>query len=284
MGEGEQIDYAFAAPGTYSVVSKITNATSTHGSDSASMGVVVSATVGEGDSRVSYDGWRGVRDAAASGGSYRLARFSTAPAKLRFSGTAVTYVAQAGPNRGIAQVKVDGKKQLVDLYAATPRQRSVTVGNLAASAHRISVAATGTKRPASTGRGVTVDEFVVGATRIDDTDARLVWGSWSSMHRQGAADTVRRSDQANATSWLAFSGTSVSWMSSMGPGQGRAQVIIDGTVVETVDNYAAAFAPHKARTYGGLASGAHTIKVVVLGQHSTSSLGSTIVSDGFSLH
>src|SRR6476469_3528347 len=43
IGEGEQITYAFETPGTYSVVSKITNATSTHGSDSASMGLVVSA-------------------------------------------------------------------------------------------------------------------------------------------------------------------------------------------------------------------------------------------------
>src|SRR3954453_14713733 len=121
MGEGPEISFAFAHSGIYAVVAKITNATSTHGSASATHSIQVREVFRDQDRRIGYNGWRGISDAAASGGGYRSAAAASARVTFAFKGTGVRYVGRTGPNRGIATISIDGHTAgRLNLYAATP--------------------------------------------------------------------------------------------------------------------------------------------------------------------
>jgi bacillopeptidase F len=77
-----------------------------------------------------------------------------------------------------------------------------------------------------------------------------------------------------------FTGTSVTWLSRKGPSQGIAAVYIDGASRGTVDLYAASWAAF-SMSYNGLASKAHTVKIVVTGRKNAASAQSNITIDGF---
>jgi hypothetical protein len=282
MGEGSVITYAFTQAAVYSVVARITNSTSTHGHASATHGVIVHRTFQDSDRNVRYNGWRGVADAAATGGGYRAVP-TVASASLSFSGTSVTFVARTGPDGGIANVSVDGvARGSVDLYDATPGSRSLTVDGLAAAAHRFAVRSAGTSNPASTGIAIALDEVVLGTTHVDDVSPRISYDSWAGASNPNASDgTVRSSTGAGASTTLNFIGESVTWVSAQGPDQGRASISIDGKVPVVVDNYAAVRTWKLARTFGGLTFAQHTIKVVVTGTRNASSTANRVTSDAF---
>jgi hypothetical protein len=285
MGSGPNITYTFPSAGTYSVVAKITNSGSTHGSATATHSLTVQDTFQDFDRGVVYDGWRGVADPTASSGGYRSASASGDVASYMFTGTQVTYVARTGPTKGIASVAVSGSTPtLVDLYSPRAGTRSFPVTGLTDASHTISVRPTGTKNPASTGTQVNVDEFVVGATRVDDRASVIRYSSWRGLLRTNASGgSLRRSATPGASTSFAFSGTSVTWLSVQGPRQGIADVLVDGRQVEAVDAYAAKDAFQVAHTYSGLTDGQHVIRVVVRGAHNPSSAGDLVTSDAFVL-
>jgi hypothetical protein len=282
MGSGLVLTYAFPAVGTYNVVARITNAGSTHGSATATHAVVVRDTFQDFDRQVAYDAWRGVVDERATAGGYRFAAVTGSQASFVFTGTAVTYTARTGPTGGIAAVSVDGVvRPPVDLYSRTRGTRSVEVSGLVDGTHRIRVAVSGAKNPASRGTAVTVDEFSVGTTRVDDR-SRVAYDTWGVIANPNASGgTARNTATAGARTALAFYGTSVSWLMFKGPFQGLAAVFIDGRRVDTVDGYAPRATWQASATYDGLALGAHTIRIEVLGAHSASSAGNRVTSDAF---
>jgi|1185.fasta_scaffold66773_1 hypothetical protein len=282
---GPTVTYAFADAGLYHVRVRVTNGTSTHGqAPPVTKTVVVRDTVQDTDREVGYNAWRGVSDIRASVGGFRNAVASTSVAAFPFTGTAVTYVARTGPNLGIAAVSVDGVSRNVDLYQATRGTKSVLVDGLTAAAHRVQVRATGTKNPASSGTGVTVDEFVVGASRFDDRSTSIVYDRWTgAVSTRASGGSVRNSSTAGAATTFAFDGPSVTWLTFRGPGQGRSAVFIDGTRVATVDGYAPAPTWQVPQAFGDLGTGHHTIRVVVLGQHNAASTGNRVTSDAFVL-
>jgi hypothetical protein len=102
----------------------------------------------------------------AFGGSVKFATAAGATAKLTFSGTSVAFVTTKGPNRGIAQIFIDGATTptaTVDLYAATQAVRQLvfaTNGLSTTTTHTITVRVTGTKNAASTSTRVDVDGYV----------------------------------------------------------------------------------------------------------------------------
>ncbi|HVH95129.1 MAG TPA: hypothetical protein VM688_09440 [Nocardioidaceae bacterium] len=282
MGQGEVLTYAFPTAGTYSVVARITNAGSTHGSATATHAVVVRDTFQDFDRQVAYDGWRGVVEPEASAGGYRFASATGSMASFVFTGTEVTYTARTGSNRGIAAVSLDGVPQPpVDLYSPTRGTRQVSVDALTDAVHRIRVAVSGAKNPASTGTAVTVDDFVVGTTRTDDR-SRVGYNSWGVISNpKASAGTARNTAKAGAKTALTFYGTSVSWLMFKGPFQGLAAVFIDGRRADTVDGYAPRATWQSSATYDGLTVGRHTIRIQVLGRHSAASRGNRVTSDAF---
>jgi hypothetical protein len=80
---------------------------------------------------------------------------------------------------------------------------------------------------------------------------------------------------------LTFTGTSVKWVTALGPGYGQAKVKIDGQLVETVDLYAASQQWQVVKSYGGLSAGTHTLKLKVLGTKKAKSSGTAVVVDAF---
>lgn len=275
MGEGEHIQYAFDRAGSYTVVVKITNALSTHGSATATRVVMVAeppATVIQDRGRaVELDGWKGRASALASSGGYRVGH---ATAGLSVARGRVSYVAMTGPDLGRARVSVDGTVvRRVDLRSAAPARRSWTfrLPPGAGGPHRVRV------RPAGW-RAISLDGFVLrrpaSTTRVDDTSTRVSYGAWAGSHVAGAAGgTVRSSSSSGAVARVAFTGTSLTWVTLVGPDQGLARVEVDGTRLATVDNWSATRASSVERTFGGLGAGRHVVTLVVLprsGDHAES--------------
>jgi hypothetical protein len=285
MGTGERVTYTFPHAGEYSVVAKITNGGSTHGSATATHTLSVQDTFDDDDHQVRYDGWRGVTDPRAGSGGYRTSSSTSDVASYAFPGTQVSYVARTGPDKGIAAVTVPGRpRALVDLYSARAGTTSLSLTGLSDTTHRIRVQPTGTRNPASTGTGVTLDEFVAGTTPVDDRASAVDYNDWrASSNPQAAGGSARSNRTAGASTSFTFSGPSVTWLSFQGPAQGRAAVVLDGRRVETVDGYAATSSWKVAHTYAGLTTGRHVIRVVVLGTRNPSSVGDRVTSDAFVL-
>jgi hypothetical protein len=94
---------------------------------------------------------------------------------------------------------------------------------------------------------------VVGQAWGDIRDAAALGGSYSSADRPTASATY------------SFSGPTVSWDTITGPGQGAADVYIDGKLKNSPDQSAATTSYGVRRTYTYLGAGSHTIRIVVRG-------------------
>src|SRR5262249_41045430 len=84
-----------------------------------------------------------------------------------FDGKALTWILTKAPNRGIAEVTIDGApKGDVDLYSAAIEWQSKSrFCCFAAGKHVVTIRVTGQANPKSAGRFVDVDGFVVEAAR-----------------------------------------------------------------------------------------------------------------------
>lgn len=109
------------------------------------------------------DAWTGVHDARASGGSFTVAGRAGAAVRMPFHGTGVDWITVTGPNRGRAEIYVDGKLlRTHDLYSVTRTFGAVVqIEGLTDGAHVVRIVATGRGRPASTGSVVAIDRFDV---------------------------------------------------------------------------------------------------------------------------
>lgn len=230
--------------------------------------------------------WSGVAASAASGGTYRVSHTAGASSTLDFSGTSVSWLAQKGPDRGLARVTVDGvSKGIVDQYAATAGTASFPFRRLSNGAHRLTITVLGAKRPAATAANVTVDGFLVGTstTPVQETSSKVAFDSWTLTTTSGpSAGSYRGSGATGATATFTFTGTRVDWITADGPDFGRAAVSIDGGPAVTVDLYRRTAAWQVVgRSVTGLAPGTHTITVRALGTRNRSSHGTRIAVDAF---
>ncbi|MDQ0766550.1 beta-galactosidase GanA [Streptomyces canus] len=118
----------------------------------------------------------------------------------------------------------------------------------------------------------------------DDPDSALQYaGSWSHVADQSYTGgdykkTESFSNKAGDSVTVPFDGTAIRWIGSKTNNHGNADVYLDGTKVATVDdsggeNQAVIF----QRT--GLAPGAHTLKIVVSGNHSSGSTDNYVSID-----
>ncbi len=83
---------------------------------------------------------------------------------------------------------------------------------------------------------------------------------------------------------MSFTGTAIDWITAKGKTSGKASVTIDGVAKGTVDLYAPVQAWQSAISYSGLAPGAHTMVIRVLGQKRAAATGTRVVIDGFVVH
>jgi hypothetical protein len=93
--------------------------------------------------------------------------------------------------------------------------------------------------------------------------ATYVWRTVADANAlDGSYQTER---EADAQAVFRFTGTSATWYTKLGPGEGRAKVTIDGTTL-WINNYKATTVFPFARRFANLPAGPHVLVVVVLGQ------------------
>ena len=234
---------------------------------------------------IQYNGWRGVSDPNANGGTYRVSRVKNDRATFNFTGTSVTWVTKRGPDQGKAHVTIDGvSKGTFDLYSPSV-QWSVQqkFGKLTNKAHTLVVKVLGTKNKSAKDTNVTVDAFIVGSNTTQENDRSVQYNTWMGVSDPNpSGGSYRSSATKNAIASLTFTGMSINWITAVDPNYGKAQVLIDTKVVDTVDLYAATQQWQVVKTYGGLSAGQHTIQIKVLGSKNKLSKGKTVVVDAFS--
>jgi hypothetical protein len=101
---------------------------------------------------------------------------------------------------------------------------------------------------------------------LQESKATLGTGWTAITGASLSAGAARQSSSPGATASLKFSGRAVSWVGSLGPGKGLAQVYVDGVFAQTVDLTAAAASDRRvlfSRLWG--AAGSHTMRIEVLG-------------------
>ena len=141
------------------------SATDTQGNTSAYVATPASrlALAQETATPISYAGtWQRVTVSGASGGYVRRSITTGDAATYAFNGTSVALVTTLGPNRGIAEIRVDGTAvTTVDLYAPSmAAARVVWTSQLVSGSHSVQVRVTGTSNASSTGARVDVDAFL----------------------------------------------------------------------------------------------------------------------------
>jgi subtilisin family serine protease len=106
--------------------------------------------------------WTTVSYSDASGGSLKQAKSSAASATYKFTGSQVAWIGTYSPNRGRAEVFLDGVSQgIVDLYAANVSTRQIFFAKKVASGtHTLVIKVLGTRSSQSTSTYVDVDAFV----------------------------------------------------------------------------------------------------------------------------
>lgn len=239
--------------------------------------VVVLPEDGEGSSF----GW-GTRSApTALGGSFRFERREGASLSFEVTGGRVTVHAVRGPAMGKVRIEVDGARvSVIDGWAReTGIERHVFEG-LGSGAHTLNIVVLGTARPRSSGTGVGVDALRWGGEVRDDPDPAAA--TWGRLAATAASDGIAViSDVRGARASLAFAGVGVTWITSTGPGMGRAEVWIDGRLTRVVGLYDATRSFGVRETFRGLSDANHRIRIVVQGRKNPASAGSAVVVDGW---
>lgn len=230
--------------------------------------------------------WNTVSDSNASDGRYRVSDTTNATSTYQFTGDSVAWVTAKGPSYGEAEVFIDElSKGVVDLYNSTQswNQRLDYTG-LGSGNHIITIKVLGQKNASSTGESVVVDSF----TSInDDRDSAVVYsGAWSQESNSNAYnDTVSYSEQKGASATFTFTGKEVTLFVGKGPDHGIAQIYLDGVNKGTLDLYASSDSYNvPIKTFTGLPSATHTLKIVVTGTKNPSAAGVRIMTDAFSVY
>jgi len=294
------------AQGTHELVIEVTGLKN---SSAADHHIVVDAfdvrtLVEEVDPAVTYSGtwtpqnfdeaWSGTSPNYGSGSATRSLT-AGARAELRFVGTGAKWIGYRGPVAGIARVYIDGVLAgEVDAYAPVKQVQAelFSAAGLAAGPHTMTIEVTGSRNAAAGNAIIVVDAFDVtlppsmpAVSRFQQTDAAYPAGPWeqSSPNQLFTGTTVSMSSTAGARAEFTFTGTGVRWIGQRGFGNGIARVYLDGVHVADVDGHAPIQEEYQAVQFSatGLASGAHTLRIDVLGTRNPAASGTRVVIDGF---
>ena len=135
----------------------------------------------------------------------------------------------------------------------------------------------------NTGAWAEGQRFTVDAQQQETAGVLAYSGGWAEQSLSTAfGGSTTHSSEAGETATLTFEGTDVSWVAQRGPDRGRAEVRLDGELVETVDLYNASAQPRRVLYSASLDSaGPHTLEVRVLGTKRAASTGTRVDVDAF---
>jgi bacillopeptidase F len=242
---------------------------------------LVPTDVEQGSAAVSYR-WRTVRNHPVYGRSYVVERQAGASVSFAFRGHNVTWFTVTGPSQGKAEVSIDGRsKGTFDQYASSIHYKVArTFKGLPSGEHTITVSVLG--RPGSAkakDQLVAVDAFRVGPTVTATPTLDVRWRTARESAASGGSFASSGLTGASAT--FTFRGTGVDWYTVRGPNQGRAQILVDGELLRTVDGYAPVATYGVVRSITGLPDDVHTLRIVATGTSRAISTGTLVSVDRF---
>jgi hypothetical protein len=131
----------------------------------ATAAAVTLAAIQENNTALSYGGkWTRTTVTGAFGGSVQWANTDKEKVLYKVTASGVQFISTKGPNRGIAQVWLNGTRvATIDLYAPTEQPRQVAwsrEGLPVNASQQVEVRVTGTQNAASSGARVDVDGFL----------------------------------------------------------------------------------------------------------------------------
>jgi hypothetical protein len=227
-------------------------------------------------------------------GSISYSEEAGAAAQYVFSGSQVTWYSKWGNNCGIAQVFIDGVLDAqIDTYAPDDNNwgiPSYVKSWPSAGTHTIRIQVSGNKNSLSSGGYVHVDGLQIASvppTVTENSAAAVVYGGGGWQHQtntSASGSNLSSSSTAGATAQFAFTGNDVSWIGRLGPAMGKADVFVDGVFDARIDGYGNRGAsvwqtPVYRKTWP--VPGAHTLRIVVLGDKTLGSTGSAVHVDAF---
>jgi hypothetical protein len=124
------------------------------------------AAVGDDPERLSYSsGWQVGKNGSTYGDDDHYTSTAGRTVTMRFTGIGLSYWFSTAPHHGIAAVSIDGGPETrVDLYRSERRDKQAfwTSPELSRGEHQITIRATGTRNPGSSGSAITVDRIDFG--------------------------------------------------------------------------------------------------------------------------
>jgi hypothetical protein len=252
----------------------------------------------QNDPSVTYSGgWWPNTNASHRGGEAVLTNTRGSRATVSFTGTGITWKGVADAWAGLATVYIDGRMQIVDTYAPTSRyqQAILSVRNLAAGPHTLTIEVTHERGPSTSGSWVWIDGFDIegeglpgGVTATaghieENSPALLYTGRWyanpATIH-SGSGATLAMDAGSRAT--LTFTGTGISWRGFRDQWSGIATVYVDGEAKGTIDCYLGAAQPQATLfVVNGLSAGEHRLTIEVTGRKGAGSQGTWVWIDAF---
>jgi len=214
---------------------------------------------------IAYEGeWLTYDMAPLYGGGFHWTGDDTAKTQFTFTGTTVKVMRALAPDRGQADVYVDG------LYHSTMQnylagalgfQSGYLITDLANATHVVEL------RNASSSVFMDLDGVVVyeplGVGTYDDADQRIAYnGSWDVASFSGPAnDTLHYSSKPDAIMLVRFSGDAIRITRTLAPDRGNVDVYVDGVYHSTYSSNGAGIQFQQDVDISGLGSGAHTLEL-----------------------
>ncbi|HBV85092.1 MAG TPA: hypothetical protein DEF42_00115, partial [Desulfosporosinus sp.] len=223
-----------------------------------------------------------VYSGSATGNYYMRSGTAEAKVDIAFYGTGIRWISPRSSTGGIAEVTLDGNKELVDLYQSGTTQWQQTVyeeTGLTEGLHQLSIRVTGTKDELSSNTYVFMDSIeVIGAvlehSRVEEDsitmDYRGIWDYKTSTSYSGGK--IIETSKGGAAVEYTFYGTGLEWLAHVDSGKGIAKVSIDGEAPVLVDLYRPSSRAQEIvyKRYG-LSLGQHKLRIEASGNKSPSS-------------
>jgi hypothetical protein len=213
----------------------------------------VAVTYQQTDYRLTYLGiWSPSTTRYASGGGFYFAGQRGCSMTATFQGTSITVFGKMGPQYGLAKISLDGgAKRTVDFYSSYARyqQKVYSSSGLASGNHTLSIEWTGQRRAVAMGSYISVDAVrVVGVltpapkpVRYQQTDSHLVYsGPWATGRSSYASGGTFAFAKSTGSVTVAWTGTSLVWITKTSPLYGIAKLTLDGGAPFYVDLHSAA--------------------------------------------
>jgi hypothetical protein len=160
---------------------------------------------------------------------------------------------------------------------------SASAGSGSGSAGSGGAGAGGGSAGSGTGSAATI---ATAGMHVEETDAAVTLsGAWTPSDPQlgWSGGSAVQATTAGARAVLSFSGTSVTWFGSRGPGMGMALLSVDDGPAVELDLYAPPGQEihSPAFTVNGLSAGPHTLTIEVTGQANHNATSNVVVVDAF---